>query len=57
MTEPDREIIRAAGRDEDEVPARVLREKMEREIMYNNIVRQDQGARSPQTQRARQGMR
>lgn len=56
MTGPDREIIRAAGRDEDEVPARALREKMEREIMYNNIVRQDQ-ARSPETQRAKQKMR
>ncbi|KAG1778944.1 hypothetical protein EV702DRAFT_1195956 [Suillus placidus] len=52
MREQDREIILAAGRDEDEVPARVLKEKMEREILYNNIVRQGQGARGPETQRA-----
>ncbi|KAG2356411.1 hypothetical protein BDR07DRAFT_1423464 [Suillus spraguei] len=57
MTEQDKEIIRAAGRDDDDVPARVLKEKMEREIMYNNIVRQNQGARSPDTHRARQKMR
>ncbi|KAG2340527.1 hypothetical protein BDR05DRAFT_1061530 [Suillus weaverae] len=49
MREQDREVILAAGRDEDEVPARVLKEKMEREILYNNIVRQ---ARGPETQRA-----
>lgn len=58
MTEQDKEVIRAAGRDDDDVPARVLREKMEREIMYNNIVRQSQGARSPaEPHRARQKMR
>jgi hypothetical protein len=55
MTEQDKEIILAAGRDEDEVPARVLKEKMKREIIYNNIVRQDKGAHSldSETQRAR----
>lgn len=57
MTEHDREIIRAAGRDENDEPARVLREKMSREIMYNNIKRQGQGASSPETQRARRRTR
>lgn len=58
MTEQDKEVIQAAGRDEDEDPARVLKEKMGREIMYNNIVRQGK-APSPgsETQRARQRMR
>jgi hypothetical protein len=59
MTEQDKEIILAAGRDEDEVPARVLKEKMKREIIYNNIVRQDKGAHSldSETQRARKKTR
>ncbi|KIK48627.1 hypothetical protein CY34DRAFT_798148 [Suillus luteus UH-Slu-Lm8-n1] len=57
MTEHDREIIRAAGRDGNDEPARVLREKMSREIMYNNIKRQGQGASSPETQRARRRTR
>ncbi|KAG2141434.1 uncharacterized protein EDB93DRAFT_635445 [Suillus bovinus] len=57
MTEQDIEVIHAAGRDEDEVPAQVLKEKMEREIMYNNIVRRAKGAHNPETHRARQRMR
>lgn len=54
MTEQDKEVIRAAGRGEDQLPARVLKEKMEREIMYLNIVGQGQGARSSETQRGKQ---
>jgi len=38
MTEKDKEIIRAAGRNEDTLPVRILKEKMQRECMYANIV-------------------
>lgn len=38
MTEKEKEIIRAAGRNEDAFPVRILKEKMQRECMYANIV-------------------
>ncbi|KAG1720117.1 uncharacterized protein EDB91DRAFT_1257171 [Suillus paluster] len=40
MTEQDKEIVRAAGRNEDALPdpARILKEKMQRESVYTNIV-------------------
>jgi hypothetical protein len=34
MTEQDKEAIRAAGRGEDVLPARILKEKMQRERLY-----------------------
>jgi hypothetical protein len=37
MTEQDKEVIRAAGRDEDIFPARILKEKMQREHLYGNF--------------------
>jgi hypothetical protein len=37
MTEQDKEAIRAAGRDEETLPARILKEKMEREHLYANV--------------------
>jgi hypothetical protein len=37
MTEQDKEVIRAAGRDEDIFPARILKEKMQREQLYANF--------------------
>jgi hypothetical protein len=37
MIEEDKEIIRAAGRNEGTFPARILKEKMGREHMYANI--------------------
>ena len=39
MTEKDKEVIRAAGRNEDMLPARILKEKMQREHLYADIVR------------------
>ncbi|KAG2089335.1 uncharacterized protein F5147DRAFT_41140 [Suillus discolor] len=41
MTQEDKEIIRAAGRNEDTLPARILRKKMERESLYANVVMQN----------------
>ncbi|KAG1725998.1 uncharacterized protein EDB91DRAFT_1350585 [Suillus paluster] len=39
MTEQDKEVIRAAGRNEDTLPAaRVLRAKMQTERLYANVV-------------------
>ncbi|KAG2122477.1 hypothetical protein DEU56DRAFT_73672 [Suillus clintonianus] len=43
MTEQDKEVIRAAGRNEDTDPARTLRQKMERELMYSSVVRHTRG--------------
>jgi len=37
MIEEDKEIIRAAGRNEGTFSARILKEKMGREHMYANI--------------------
>ncbi|KAG2039306.1 hypothetical protein BDR03DRAFT_1090739 [Suillus americanus] len=37
MTEQDKEAIRAAGRDEETLPARILKEKIEREHLYANV--------------------
>ncbi|KAG2152555.1 uncharacterized protein EDB93DRAFT_1083013 [Suillus bovinus] len=37
MTEQDKEVIRAAGRDEDTLPARILKDKMKREHLYANV--------------------
>jgi hypothetical protein len=37
MTEEDKEIIRAAGRNEGTFPARILKEKMGREHLYANV--------------------
>ncbi|KAG2153415.1 hypothetical protein DEU56DRAFT_977093 [Suillus clintonianus] len=37
MTDKDKEIIRAAGRNEGTFSARILKEKMEREHLYANI--------------------
>ncbi|OJA16749.1 hypothetical protein AZE42_09613 [Rhizopogon vesiculosus] len=34
MTEQDREVIRTAGRREDTLPARLLKERMEQEYFY-----------------------
>jgi hypothetical protein len=34
MTEQDKEVIRAAGRDEDTFSTRILKEKMQREQLY-----------------------
>ncbi|KAG2031622.1 hypothetical protein BDR03DRAFT_972191 [Suillus americanus] len=39
MTEQDKEVIRAAGRNEDTYLARIVREKMRRERLYVDIVR------------------
>ncbi|OAX38041.1 hypothetical protein K503DRAFT_856970 [Rhizopogon vinicolor AM-OR11-026] len=39
MTEQDKEIIRAAGRNEDTLPAVLLKSKMGREHLYTNIVK------------------
>lgn len=38
MTEQDKEAIRAAGCNEDALPARILKEKMRREHLYANFV-------------------
>ncbi|KAG1727509.1 hypothetical protein EDB19DRAFT_195566 [Suillus lakei] len=38
MTEQDKEVIRAAGRNEDTFPARLLKEKMQREHLYAGFV-------------------
>jgi hypothetical protein len=38
MTEQDLEAIRAAGRGEDALPARILKEKMQREHLYADFV-------------------
>ncbi|KAG1808126.1 hypothetical protein EV424DRAFT_1543552 [Suillus variegatus] len=38
MTEQDKETIRAAGRNEDALPSRILKEKMGREHLYANLV-------------------
>jgi hypothetical protein len=38
MTEQDKEAIRAAGRGEDALPARLLKEKMQRERLYAGFV-------------------
>ncbi|KAG1726005.1 uncharacterized protein EDB91DRAFT_78128 [Suillus paluster] len=38
MTEQDKEAIRAAGRNEDTLPARILKQKMQSEHLYANIV-------------------
>jgi hypothetical protein len=38
MTEQDLEAIRAAGRGEDVLPARILKEKMQREHLYADFV-------------------
>ncbi|KAG1789751.1 uncharacterized protein HD556DRAFT_764244 [Suillus plorans] len=38
MTEQDKETIRAAGRNEDALPSRLLKEKMRREHLYANLV-------------------
>jgi hypothetical protein len=38
MTEQDKEIIRAAGRNEDALSARILKDKMRREHLYANFV-------------------
>ncbi|KAG1767628.1 hypothetical protein EDD22DRAFT_874672 [Suillus occidentalis] len=37
MTGQDKEAIRAAGRNEETLPARILKEKMEREHLYANV--------------------
>ncbi|KAG2139236.1 hypothetical protein DEU56DRAFT_323939 [Suillus clintonianus] len=37
MTEQDKEAIRAAGRDEETLPARILKDKMQREHLYANV--------------------
>lgn len=39
MTEQDKEVIRAAGRNEDGLSAVFLKDKMGREHLYANIVR------------------
>ncbi|KAG1746411.1 hypothetical protein EDB19DRAFT_356747 [Suillus lakei] len=39
MTDQDKEVIRAAGRNEDTYLVRILKEKMQREHIYGNIVR------------------
>ncbi|KAG1888531.1 hypothetical protein F4604DRAFT_1644807 [Suillus subluteus] len=39
MTEQDKEVIRAAGRNEDTFPARILKEKMQREQLYAGFLR------------------
>lgn len=38
MTERDKEAIRAAGRDEDALPSRALKEKMRRECLYVDLL-------------------
>ncbi|KAG1782373.1 hypothetical protein EV702DRAFT_378204 [Suillus placidus] len=38
MTDQDKEVIRAAGRNEDTYLARIVKEKMQREHLYANIV-------------------
>lgn len=38
MTEQDKEAIRAAGRNEDTLPARILKEKMKREHLYAGVM-------------------
>jgi hypothetical protein len=38
MTDQDKEVIRAAGRNEDTYLARIVNEKMRREHLYANIV-------------------
>jgi hypothetical protein len=38
MTEQDKETIRAAGRNEDALSARILKDKMRREHLYANFV-------------------
>ncbi|KAG2067524.1 hypothetical protein BDR04DRAFT_1104945, partial [Suillus decipiens] len=38
MTDQDKEVIRAAGRNEDTKLARILKEKMQRERFYSNMV-------------------
>lgn len=38
MTDQDKEVIRAAGRNEDTYLARIVNEKMRREHIYGNIV-------------------
>ncbi|KAG0694830.1 hypothetical protein DFH29DRAFT_1006001 [Suillus ampliporus] len=38
MTEQDKEVIRAAGRSEDSPPVSLLKSKMRRERIYDNIV-------------------
>ncbi|KAG1890494.1 uncharacterized protein F5891DRAFT_987090 [Suillus fuscotomentosus] len=48
MTKQDREVICAAGRNEDALPVRILRKKMEREHLYANILMQN-GQVQPKT--------
>ncbi|KAG1842687.1 hypothetical protein C8R48DRAFT_737374 [Suillus tomentosus] len=38
MTEQDKEVIRAAGRNEDSLPVSLLNYKMQRELLYANIM-------------------
>ncbi|KAG2039302.1 hypothetical protein BDR03DRAFT_952527 [Suillus americanus] len=38
MTEQDKEVIRAAGRNEDTFPVRILKEKMRREQLYAGLL-------------------
>ncbi|KAG0696612.1 hypothetical protein DFH29DRAFT_1004402 [Suillus ampliporus] len=38
MTQQDKEVIRAAGRNEDALPARLLKEKMQRERLYKMLI-------------------
>ncbi|KAG1719280.1 hypothetical protein EDB19DRAFT_1786098 [Suillus lakei] len=38
MTEQDKEVIRAAGRNEDSLPVSILNFKMQRELLYANIM-------------------
>jgi hypothetical protein len=39
MTEQDKEVIRAAGRNEDSLPVSLLNFKMQRELLYANIMK------------------
>lgn len=38
MTDQDKQVIRAAGRNEDTYLARLVKKKMQREHLYANIV-------------------